>query len=586
MLIDPISVKFNTNARFLNVAKNNPENLQQKRNYAPNFSYPANYYSNNISFGYSFELRNPKGIPCAYCGNETLSKNGIYEMCDLSGQDLKNYIHKYYSKMPEAFTEPNKEAIRIFEQVALDKPEKNGSELLPIAFTRSRSKMLIKQMKVYSKIENLAKKLNSDELKEYIEELKNQDVYLRRDITVEELSEFLKNNNNVQYRKDVIEKIREIKDKDENDANEENWAKVIEIIDHLPSSKNDPDAYLVKFISKALRKDSKIESELFTLSDTETALFYSKLLFPCLSSAEHVQPFSKQGASHFSNYLLTHAFCNTKRGNEDWTTFLLKNPEIFDNVLLNLETILTDEKLGKTLRKMDARKYVKDITIQIHNQLSPARRSAEIDKYLKKLDEFRLNYIPYHACNCNNIFEIPELNKVADMDKNLRAHIFGKLETIIENCPQEDLQNSLDRLLNGTLVDLKLKHAKDFYYFKQSLDKDPNVPPELHEYINVLISKDPIMNLDPNKIKNVKKIFSPEFAQKYQTGIDKKLQKIYPEGIKNNPKKRTIERIPKKLSPLAEKGLLVFVLMNAKDEIDGTYDIDFLKSFTKTLKTL
>ena len=40
--------------------------------------------SNDISFGYEFALKKPKGLSCAYCGKPVLSQDEIYEFSELN----------------------------------------------------------------------------------------------------------------------------------------------------------------------------------------------------------------------------------------------------------------------------------------------------------------------------------------------------------------------------------------------------------------------------------------------------------------------------------------------------------------------
>ena len=339
----------------------------------------------NLNFGYNFALKTPNGIPCAYCGRVTFAKSDAWRLMSLKGRNLVNELESFASQNKNAFNQQSLEALSLFEKIVLDNPDKSGKEILPIAYIRSRNRMLVKQSDVYSQVGNLAQALESSELMNYINSVKAQDIVLNPNISTNELYDFLQNKLHIQFRKEVLLRVMQIAAKEANNESVDTWFKIMTAINKLPSSKNDADAYLVKYISKAIRKDPKMGNKYISVKDDAAVLFYYQLLYPFVSSAEHVVPHSVKGESNFTNYLVTHTWCNNKRMATDFCCYVKKNPQILNNILTNLNFIKNTKGSSVRLSRFDTDKYLQEIKQRLHALLVNSSDVPEISGFLDKL---------------------------------------------------------------------------------------------------------------------------------------------------------------------------------------------------------
>ena len=211
----------------------------------------------DLTFGYNFSLKQVKGIPCAYCGKDVISQEDLHEMIHLRGSELVHRMNKYFHQSPDKMSDSQLRAFNILQKTALEHPDKTAEELLPILFIDARERLIKKQSKIYDDIEDMADDLKTRSLSRYVKYIRNQDVVLKQDISLAELSDFLINKQHVAYRKEIIQNIKDIRNSPEaiNNNHAKTWNGIISKVDELPSSTTDEDAYLVKFISKAINKN-------------------------------------------------------------------------------------------------------------------------------------------------------------------------------------------------------------------------------------------------------------------------------------------------------------------------------------------
>jgi chorismate mutase len=292
----------------------------------------------NLTFGYGFDLKKVKDVPCAYCGEDAVSTADIQSLSKLKGNALANKLSEYLEEGHSVLNKIDKAAIERIIEIAQDNPDKTGRQLLPVIFVDARKHLIIKQQGVFFRVEKLASSIDSAPLKSFIQEVKSQDKILEPNISLSELSDFLLREQQIKYRKEIVETVLQLKkESGKKKAQNEKWGQVIEEIGKLPSSKNDEDAYLVKYVAKAIKKNIRSENDDIIYELTESPdIFYARILSPILSSAEHVKPYSDEGVCSASNYLLTHSYCNHLRGNEPWAKYMIKHPEKLDKVVENL----------------------------------------------------------------------------------------------------------------------------------------------------------------------------------------------------------------------------------------------------------
>ena len=178
-------------------------------------------------------------------------------MIHLKGSELVDRMGEYFRQAPDKMGDSQRKAFKILQETALEHPDKTAEELLPILFVDSRERLIKKQSKIYDDIEEMAEDLKTHSLSKYVKDVRNQDVVLKQDISLVELSDFLINKQHVAYRKEIIQNIKDIRNSPEAIKNNhaKTWNSIISKVNELPSSSIDEDAYLVKFISKAIKKN-------------------------------------------------------------------------------------------------------------------------------------------------------------------------------------------------------------------------------------------------------------------------------------------------------------------------------------------
>ena len=101
----------------------------------------------DLSFGYNFALKQVKGIPCAYCGKDVLSREDLHEMIHLKGSELVDRMNGYFHQAPDKMSDSQRRAFKILKETALEHPDKTAEELLPILFVDSRERLIKKTIK-------------------------------------------------------------------------------------------------------------------------------------------------------------------------------------------------------------------------------------------------------------------------------------------------------------------------------------------------------------------------------------------------------------------------------------------------------
>lgn len=511
----------------------------------------------NISFGYEFELKKPTGIPCAYCGKDTLSRNDIKEISALKGRALVDKLEKYVLQNPSAMNEQAKKALKLFEKTALDNPQKDGRELLPAAYTRARNRMLIKQMAVYSKTEKLAKKLNSKELLGYISKVKDQDNILNPDISLEELSDFLINKIHVEFRKDILSNVIKIAGKNNDPRRVDLWSDVISTISSLPSSKTDPDAYLVKYISKALRRDPKMENDLVLLSDSEAELFYAKLLSPFVASAEHIKPFSAGGVSSPRNYLVTHAHCNSKRGNKKWSDFMLDSPFRFETVLKNIQTIANSPEIAEQTRGFSIKSYVNKVAKTMINELADVSSDEFVDGFITRLSAV--------SDNVSDTSYNESLFKAAQI-----------LDSALYSMDENYCSIQLDAYYNRLFASYVQRRKKDFENIINHIDNSADGM-LLKNMLDKLMKNDPILTMTSLDSNALSKLLGDNYDVEYRAMLDNTIASL--DLSENNAETlKMIDVIRRKLPLLKKANAHCLKMLSDVRTKDGEFDTDRLKT--------
>ncbi len=528
----------------------------QNRNTVPYLNLPT-----NINFGYEFALKKPKGIPCAYCGKPMLSKDDLQQIPTLKGQDLIDKIDSFVSQNPSVLSKQSNAALMLFKATVLSNSDKNGREILPIAYTRARTRMLIKQSAVYSKVLECAEKLDCKELKDYINKIKEQDNIINPDIPFNELADFLKDKIHIEFRKEVILNVMKLAGKYSTESNIDIWTDVMKTISSLPSSKSDPDAYLVKYISKALRKDPKLENDYISIKNDEALLFYSTILFPYLSSAEHVKPFSDNGESDQSNYLATHIWCNSKRQATKFSDFVLANPDVLDNIINYLKYI----NLNKYSR-INLNAYLRDIRKKLVSELSEVADIPLVADFIKRLYTF--NYLSADV-------------KYTPDDPAQKT----KTANMIENCLSNSNSDNYNDALNKLYADCVTTYINNYQRRITNLINhyDSKKHKTILEFFYKMLNSPFITTLFAQEDKMLNYTISNSFLKNYRINITNSLYEILSEEPDSYSDEQIVSFARRLTFKKTPELFCIKILLNSKQS-DGTYDIEKIRALIKAGK--
>lgn len=570
---------------------------------------------NNISsltFGYEFALKQVKNVPCAYCSEDVLSRDDLHEMVNLKGQELVDKMNKYYLQAPDKMGDSQKKSFEILKKAAIENPDKTARELLPILFVEARDRLIKKQSKIYDDIEEMADGLKTRSLSKYIKEVRNQDIVLRQDISLDELSDFLVNKQHVAYRKEIIQNIKDIRNSPEAVKNNhaKTWGRIIAKVDELPSSKIDEDAYLVKFISKAIKKN--INDELIPKDMESSEMFYAQILYPFLSTAEHIKPFSKKGVSDYSNYLITHSYCNAKRGNMPWVDYMFKDPRRFDNVIENLSVVSSYmEEDPKKFKGMGVKDYLPRVSQTLRREVRGYTQNIFVSKFLDDLSGISSADIQDVKVTKKKKKrqQVPSVEPFSqdklDMLKSLQGNRLG-----VEIEKYKILFSSNDTMVKGAAVEKVAQWAKSnpnknaeelipilYENSKKSLLKNRSgiysrllqeaagEDKMLIDNIKKLKQNDPLYSEDRVVSEETIKNFLSDASQaEYQQFLFDNVENLVektPSYSKTSKWAKIVKKLPNTLSPEHKaSGYLMKLLFEAKEE-DGSFNVD--KFYTRLL---
>ena len=518
----------------------------------------------SLSFGYNFSLKNPKGIPCAYCGKPTVVHDDILELTNLNGKDLINEINSFTSNESIKLTTLNSNEISIIKNIIQNHPNLNGRDILPVIYVNSREKMIQKQMDVYHELETLTESLACPELDNYIEHVKMQDPIINKDISLDELTDFLKKNSQIEFRKDVISNVIKLSAKYVSNDTVDAWTQAVKTVSKLPSSKTDPDTHLVKLVSQSLR-DMLNESDKSHSSSERAASFYRNLFRQYLSSAEHIMPYSKNGASAASNYLATHVYCNAQRSNISFYKYTKSNPEILENILKYLKHVSMSLISDVNLQGLSDKKYIEDVKMSLRTQLNSHNGDPIVRNFLNELDKLYWftndNTLTYHS------------NEVRKQTQDMFADIL-----------KEDSYKAQHRMLNE-LYDKCLSEIKSSIL--KNLDNkmnhmDPVNDKRLIAIIKYYIEKNCVNVLFSVSKQNLNSILSDEFISNYRKALVVIFKKLM--GSKSYEySDEFLHKLAKHVS--IKKTPQVYclkILLTSKDKKKGKYNIPMIKKMLES----
>ena len=548
----------------LNFIQNNNRYVQSKRShvsvpharYLQNDVFVRSSSAQNISFcGYTFDLKNHRGLPCAYCGDTMLTKRDVDDLVSLKGKKLASRLGMYLGQGRGNISQKHLDAIEFVKLVAKEYPNKTAAEILPIVYVRARNKMILKQAQVYSRIEKLGQSVNSDDLIEYISQIKKQDKPIPSDISIEELSYFLIHKTYIKYRKEVIGTITKFAKEQSNSQNNEVWKRIFYESTTLPSSSNDSDALLVKLVSQALRHDPKGNNDIVSINDDAAAVFYSNLLTEFMPTVEHIKPQSSNGADSSSNFLAVHSHCNGKRGSIPFSTYISQHPDILHNIL-NYMSYIKSENLSK-VSKFSKIRYLEGINNRLKQELTTLSKNQDVKNFLNSLDE---------------ICYVTKSKIAPPSDSRIMLVVPSILVSKIKNFDEgKNLNREFDNLLLELFAKLKTGIGISYRSAISKLESENKVFASLE--LKRRMQKDELLNMKKINHLKLNTILSDSYIKMHADSLEKELRRL----LVRDGDKSYEEFINTLVSNLYDfksiEGYCIKVLLFSRDE-NGNYRKD------------
>ena len=512
-------------------------NLPTKTSNAIKFSDSNDVYVKNtkdISFGYSFDLKRPKGIPCAYCGKPTVVQEDIIRLTKLKGKELIDEIESITSNDSIVLTALNLAEISTIKNIILQYPNLDAKDIMPIVYVKCRDKMIQKQLAIYDELEVLTKTLNCPELDNYIEQVKKQDLIINQDISLEELTDFLKNKSHIEFRKDVISNIIKLSGKYITNETVDTWASAVKTISKLPSSKTDADTHLVKLISQSLRDTPN--SYNFPHSSTDKAAkFYRNLFLRYLSSAEHITPHSMDGKCAPSNYLVAHTYCNMIRSSKPLFEYSSCNPEVYDNIINYLKYVSMSLKNAINLHEFRNKQYIQDVKKNLASQFYGHTDNDDVKKFLNELKNIYWltdsNILTFYSDDVRNSSAKLFNDILSSTNCNKQYEMLDQLYLNSKKRVKESITTNINHMVNNldSEKDKRLILILDHYLKAKCVDTLFDIS---NQDLNNMLSDSFISNYRSVLFNIIKKLLGKD-CDKYS---DKYLQKVARQiSIKKTP---------------------------------------------------
>ena len=533
-------------------------------NHLQNDVFVKSSAANDVSFsGYNLDIRNHKGLPCAYCGETMLTKDDVDSLVSMHGKTIAFRLGKYAEQGRGNISPKYLEAINFVKQVASEYPDNTAAEILPAIYVRSRNKMILKQAQVYSRIEKLAQEVGSKELSEYISNVKMQDIPIPNDISIDDLSYFLVHKTNIKYRKEIINTILKITKEQSNRLNGDKWKRIFYEATTLPSSSNDSDALLVKLLSQALRHDPKGNNEIVSVDSDAAAIFYSNLLTEFMPTVEHLKPQSDNGSDNSSNLLAVHAHCNCKRSAIPFYEYTGKNSYMLHNISNYLAYISAAN--FSDAPNFDKIEYLKGINARLKEELAPISHKDEIKSYFNTLDA---------ACFKDN-------TRLSCQNTNRSRDLVSKiLMPLLSSRDGKSLNQSLDSLYDNIFSELKASVKSGYTGLISSLFDNSRVYAALA--VKKYMKSDTLLSLSKPDAQKLNMVLSDHYIQSKSYVIEKQIKEHLSEG-KNNDYEKLYANYVSAILPFDTPSAYCLKILCLSRRDDGTFDknkiLNYLHSF-------
>jgi hypothetical protein len=313
----------------------------------------------------------------------TTEKNAINEIKNSAKQISKSSkeVIKLISELKPNFRKTEKKIFKKLKQYSKKYPNESIFEIInkPEINKKHLKNLEIKQLTILDQIKDLAQKYDAPLQEKILEAVKKSKEIFKGDNTIFP-----------NKRSKVLETFHKAFE-DINFTTEKK--EIIELVDNLPSSSTDVDAFFVKYQHK--NTNSMIETLIRRIANTN----------------EHVKPHHRvndNGISDKSNYISLCGKCNHKRQRTQYDIFLETNSQMVENSQSQINQVIKYINAGKLIQYDDYPETIKkalDIesnhnivinTEKLDKKLASINRKKRRDAYIeKKLKEHYENNLLY-----------------------------------------------------------------------------------------------------------------------------------------------------------------------------------------------
>lgn len=257
--------------------------------------YKYGKYNNSCSFTAKSPVRigvlkNADDVSCIYCGEKMLTFAEIDEYSNKVSRLRGKKLYRYLSILEQKMKKHEKEVTKVIKEWVKNYPELQLHDVLQKMFPVYIEKLENRQQAILTKIANTAT------------DFEEEDKTLIYDFIEKELEKIKQNSIEEHFKMGQLKK--EFYDLKPNFSNKKDFEKILEIIDSMPNTHTNVDAFVIKYS----RKSSK---EIMT-----------RLLEPSQATIEHLKPVSHGGGNEMSNIVLACKDCNSKRSNKPLRTMI------------------------------------------------------------------------------------------------------------------------------------------------------------------------------------------------------------------------------------------------------------------------
>ena len=279
-------------------------------------------------------VRDLGDVPCPYCGTRVINGKEISHLNkDNLGQASRNVIN-LLKPFEDRMHPVEKQVFGIIKDLSKKEPEKNIRELLETVRPEHLEKVKTQELGILDKLATYTNKSvkNKQDSKKLI------DLVDEATLIIEE-----QDANYIFRRRKFMEKLDKITVKMEDKSAAE---KVKEIAEELPKAQENVSTFIVKYTQKDPK--TKLEKTPYQIGIA--------LVEPSVGSLEHIVPRhpqdnSKGGENKYSNYIYASREWNTKRKNMPLDQWVMKNPQIKENMQKYMDVVIDKINKGEAMKR-------------------------------------------------------------------------------------------------------------------------------------------------------------------------------------------------------------------------------------------